>query len=458
MVVKLKTIRQMKSMCDEFEGQLQLDSVGFNEDRFTNLPRELELLKFEEHDMGICIMAKHAGNTVYLASGWVKSIDGFDLLPEFVLANNYIKLAGGNMLQVHTKTIVHSSTLPVCSDCGTPTTNIVCGIKICDACLAKKTKLNSYNFKPEPYFVGEQLVKDEANPYYYGIELEYGLKGKKEMGELMMEFGDKVYLKADSSIHGGDFKAELVSHPHSYKEIMSGSSFIEKLSTLKHEEQRQYNGCHIHISRTAFVDDKHYAKWYFLMHEMRRINEFVGGRELTTYCEFIPSGKIYKKKKGDKGNQGTRSVMINESNDATVECRFFSSTSNANEVKMFVQYLESLIKFTKYCDDVVSISKWLEYVKRKEVKYAILVKKLAKYNGSFEGHVEYRQAKLGKGNASSITLDNIDNIDTIKCNGRVYTDLSDIRVENGMIRLNFDNNRDSTRWRLNQIEEITWEY
>lgn len=462
LTIELKSIEAIKATCEEWEdgadSGFHSDGVDFNESLFTSLNSNLTVYKIDSHDEGIVIICKHQGTTVYVSPKWVYKIGGVEIKKDFTESNGYIKLYGKNVLKVVTLEIVDSTTLPLCSECGSTTDNIVVGIKICPSCVEKKTYLNNYSYKPTPNFIGEQLPKDIGAPYYYGIELEYGLKGRKNIGEMMVKYDDTIYLKSDASIQGGDFQAELVSHPHSFKALM-GECFITKLPSLKVEERKDTNGCHIHISRTAFIDDKHYAKWYFLMHEMKKINEFIGGRELTNYCTFTPSGKIFKKKKEDRGSN--RSVMINESNQDTVECRFFGSTNSADEVRYFVQYLESLIKFTKYSADVVTITKWKEYTYRKSIKYALLIKKLDKYAGSFEGHVEYRPPIIDRGDTSKVSLKNLfDIIEIHTTSGSVYKEIKDIKpIKRGLEFIyNNGSGRDRVTISWEDIKDMVWEH
>ena len=465
LVVSLKSIGTIQGMVEDLDGVLNTDSIEFNKEVFSQLiGQELKVLEFVSYSYGHAIKVERSGGrTLYLSHKWCEYIKNTvtDVKVKFVtefemMGDKYFKVGNASVIEKSTELIIKTSTLPICTSCGAMADVEVDGKKICSTCLKDKyAKLNNYSYKPTPNFIGEQLSQDTDTPYYYGIELEYGLTGKLDMSKLVFSHEKEVYLKSDSSIHGGDFRAELVTHPHSFKALM-GNCFIDKLPTLKATEDRQHNGCHIHISRDAFIDDKHYAKWYFLMHEMKNINEFIGGRELTNYCSFTPEGKIGKKTKTYTG--GRREVMINEANTTTVECRFFSSTVDPDEVRVFVQYLESLIKFTKYSDDVVTVEKWLEYTKRKSAKYAKLIAKIATYTGGIEGSVEFRLPKQFKETVKGITLNNLQDITEITLyNGKVYKDVSHVSVNRDGVGFHFDHNRDSTRIPLDKIKEVCWE-
>ena len=199
---------------------------------------------------------------------------------------------------------------------------------------------------------------------------------------------------------------------------MKSTSFLHSLSNINVENSsttREHNGCHVHISRTAFVDDKHYAKWYFLIHQLKDINEYIGGRKLTGYCKFSPTGKIHTKENKTMSND--RSLMVNETNLHTVECRFFSGTSNVNSVKVYVQYLESLIKYTKYAGDTVSTADWLEYVKRKAKKYELLIAKMDACTLPTDQSVEYRMPVKSMAQWNKLTVGQVADIAKIKIDG-----------------------------------------
>jgi hypothetical protein len=181
----------------------------------------------------------------------------------------------------------------------------------------------------------------------------------------------EAYLKDDGSIEGGGYHAEIVTQPHTFKALMKKGSILDSISKLNITE-RDANGMHIHISRTAFVSDKHYGLWYFLLHKLEKVATLVGGRELTTYCKLQPYGKVATKKNSSNTNQD-RQLYLNERNTPTVEARFFLATTKLDRLKANVQLLESLIKYTKYHSKYVSASGWYKYINKYSKKYKELL-------------------------------------------------------------------------------------
>jgi len=240
----------------------------------------------------------------------------------------------------------------------------------------------------------------------------------------MNKHEDTVYLKEDSSIQGDGHRVEIVSHPHSFNELMKKDSWLDTISTLptnNHEE----NGCHVHISRTAFEDDKHYGLFYFLIHSIEGIATKVGGRSLTGYCKMRPSGRIHNKanKRGDSG--GDRSIFLNERGSQTVEARFFKGTTKTNELKSYVQLLESLIKYTRYHSKRVTIKGWFQYISQKSTKYKELLERVGDVttHSEYDVIVTYKTPKRVRRGINKLTIVEMDCIIGIK-----LKDGTDIKV------------------------------
>ena len=261
-----------------------------------------------------------------------------------------------------------------CIECGsslsTPTPD-----SLCNSCVDKLTRLENYSFKPTPVF---QSIPDETTEEFYGIELEYGFRKKRQAAAFVQKHRSTLYLKSDSSIGGGEFRAEVVTHPHSFKKLMSSDSFLADIDALKVEHSNS-NGCHVHISRAAFKTRKHYTLFYFLLHSSQQLLEYIGGRPLNSYCEFRPVGEVHTKENARDTSQ-TRGRVVNETNQTTVEVRIFNSTNKASEVKRYVQFLDSLIQYSKTDKNTVSLKKYFDFVKVNKTTYPELQEHLAAFS------------------------------------------------------------------------------
>ena len=225
----------------------------------------------------------------------------------------------------------------------------------------------------------------------------------------MYKYGESLYLKSDSSIRGSGYNAEIVSHPHSFNKLMSNDSWLNDISNIANTEH-DGNGCHIHISRTAFASDKHYSLVYFLMHKMVNVCTKVGGRALTHHCSLSPSGKVITKSNKRQGNE--RALFLNETNYNTIEARFFKGTVKTTNLKAYVQLIESIIKYTKYHSTTVTSNGWFQYISKKSKKYKELLEVLGDITTieDFEQKVTYREPKLIEVKVKNLRVGEMSNV------------------------------------------------
>ena len=349
---------------------------------------EFTLVNVEKDYDVIELEVKDQDNTYYISSKWVESItiDGITRKPTHI-SDDYITF-GKIFYDIKKKKIITDA--PICKCCGTmlkkPTSH-----NICPTCEETLTACKNYSYIPEVFkFNGSQQAADAENPIWYGIELEYGLRTLQSFAGMINAHSDVLYVKSDSSIEGGKHKRELVTHPHSFSELMSDDSFVSKLPSLDNDAQKSANGCHVHISRTAFKDTKHYGLFYFLIQANQQLLEHIGGRKLTRYCQLQPIGKVATK--DHKASTGEKSVAVNEKHSDTIEIRVFNSTDKPEVLRTYVQFLDSLIKYTKYHKRQVSLTKWSAYVTKYKSKYPELYASLSELKVSVleNGTVVYK--------------------------------------------------------------------
>lgn len=266
----------------------------------------------------------------------------------------------------------------------------------CKECFTEKfIKCNNYSYKPIPVFKGKQQSSDKDNPVWYGIELEYSINNADNLGLFNYnhnKIDTKFYLKSDSSIakpSGCVTTAEIVTHPHSFTELMGCKwlNDLESIPSIDNEDTRSSNGCHVHISRTAFINHKHYAKWYFFLYSLTdNVLNKIGRRECNEYCKNLMSGSILTKE--NKYNAERREVVINERNTDTVEVRVFSSTNKPKELKQYIQLLESTIKYAKYAQKILTYDGWFAYISKYSSKYAELLEELQQIPSEMKAKVK----------------------------------------------------------------------
>lgn len=351
------------------------------------------------------------GSAIYVSPKWIKAayIDSTKVVIKKanLIGDKYFKFLDNSFFDYSTKTLIDK--LPVCNCCGAPLT---IDSKLCPKCVDKFTKLNDYNFKPSLTFHGTQLAADSEHPIHYGLEFEYSINKPSQLAELVFSNQQALYIKSDSSIKGaGQIAAEIVTHPHTYSALMSPDSLVHRISKLDVSESEAHNGIHIHVSRTAFKDNKHYSLFYFLLNSNKQFIEFIGNRELTEFCEHNIYGRVFTKE--NKVNNGERRSVVNEQNKDTIEIRFFNSTTNINHIYSYIQFVDSLIKYTKYHKKQVSLLKWAAYVSKYKSKYSALHSRILDYKHELAGSVTFKPPVAFPFNFDILSdLKNIDEIST----------------------------------------------
>lgn len=353
-------------------------------------PRELELTTFKKNEDAFCveIFVKHQNVEYPIHESWIKGIKinntvyEFNHTKPFLQSENIKTTTPNKFFNISTNTMIlndHS-----CVNCGasidTPNE-----FHLCDSCQEDLVKVNPHSYKPTPSFIGKS-----PNKKFYGIELEYGFNSKKEALKVMAKHSREVYLKADSSISGGQFRAEVVSHPHTFEELMAEKSFLNTVATTS-VEASESNGCHVHISRTAFKDKKHYAMFYFLLYSSQDLLEHIATRKLNNYCPFRPIGKVFSKDNAPISMD--RYNVINEGNEATIEVRIFNSTTDLNSLKTYIQFLDSLIEYTRPAAKRVTLKDYFKYVAKHITTYPQLNTAVTAFKQDIQNVVVYKEPK-----------------------------------------------------------------
>ena len=450
--VAIKAVLETSDLEGE-EGIAHTDGIPWH-NIDTNKEYTLSAVELEYEFADLKVVEVHNGNPIYISPKWVQTYTAgtteFKFDPK--QANEkYIKV---NQKWFNLETNKMVKNIPSCKCCGVPTTND----DLCDTCTEKLTEKLSYDYKPEFKFHGTQLKADQANPVWYGIELEYALDSKAKMASVIHKADNALYLKSDSSISGGEFKAEMVSHPHSFKALTGPTSPLALINTLDVAENSNSCGCHIHISRTAFRSNKHFSLFYFLVNSNRSLLEFIGDRELTHHCKLETSGKIYTKENTHKG-AAARTRVVNENNKDTVEVRFFNSTNSFAQVKIYLQFLESLIKYTNYHATTVSFKGWMSYINKYKRKYLELQQKLATYEKELPNSITFRPPTIEVFNFSDLTVTDIKNLKSITRRGKVIElHKNEPEVTLSQSTINFRNtNGNYDNYDLSEITDATIE-
>lgn len=237
-----------------------------------------------------------------------------------------------------------------CLVCGAYTTNTN---MICDTCQCGvyTRDINSYGTKPNPVFKNFKYDKNiPLGKRYYGLELEYSNTNPSRLKrEMLYLYKDRwLYNKSDGSLNNG---VEVVTSPCDYKSIMLLlDKMKEPIKSITYRTRYKDNaGIHIHVSRKSIPSYNIYKLSYLLNNkqaeELSSIIFYLTGRHKRVDDEsvvrYAKIGNIDKFR-----DEQDRYLALNLSNSNTIEFRIFKTTNDMDEVKSYINFVESMINFT----------------------------------------------------------------------------------------------------------------
>ena len=222
--------------------------------------------------------------------------------------------------------------------------------------------MHDYSYKPMPRFYGVG-----ADDLYFGVEIELESKvrdGAAQAAEVLQNVDvdeDHWYAKHDSSLSDG---VEFVSHPRSIDAWMDFPQLDHLLDGAKeYVRSASTTGIHVHMSMDAFRRPTHLFR--FLRFHYVNCTDLaiqVAGRDSEEWARFEPGGVGHRYQDGEppytedqqmrrlaqkKGQNWNRYVACNLQNTQTVELRYFRSTVQAERVRMYIEWLHSIYKYTE---------------------------------------------------------------------------------------------------------------
>lgn len=214
------------------------------------------------------------------------------------------------------------------------------------------------------YHCGPELEFYGMGGYHMGVELEIdGVyptinMGKYETAELVVDIMEgHVYCSNDGSLDNG---FEIVTHPHTYEEMM-GLPWGTLLPRLVKAGWRGHDtttaGLHVHIGREAFDDEDSVARfctffeanWDFVRRFSRRADEKLekwAGRHTSEW----EAATVERVKEATKYSR-SRYRAVNLNNDATVEVRIFRSTLKVETLLAAIEFVNLLAMQSNALDD-----------------------------------------------------------------------------------------------------------
>ena len=205
-------------------------------------------------------------------------------------------------------------------------------------------------------------MQDDADDEEYGC-CEYSGAHESILCELYREFGALFYGKSDGSLN--DFYGiEIVTRPASadFWQKFDFNKFGQLLNKYDYASGcREGAGCcglHIHASRKLFgntkeIQQKNLAKLYlFFIQYSAKLQKFAG-RSANGYCsefsQVYDEMTIYEASARQQ-RENDRYKMVNFRNEDTIEFRLFDGTTNPDELRTNILFLDELISNLKRYD------------------------------------------------------------------------------------------------------------
>jgi hypothetical protein len=248
--------------------------------------------------------------------------------------------------------------------------------------------INCYSYKPSAIFLNEDGHKSyyATQPYsdnpnrtklYMGfeLELETGRFPRNDCAQFVLDTintqsNDIVYIKEDGSLENG---FEIVSHPMTLGFAMEHFSW-DGISGLIKRGCKSWDagtcGLHVHLSRSAFRDEKHLFKFFKLLLDNAPDVKRFAGRDSERWANFDKNyflnawndydvdgnwvtrtnDSLMKHAKNESRNDN-RYCAVNLQNRHTVELRFFKPSLNPKTVQSALQFCDAVFNYTETeCD------------------------------------------------------------------------------------------------------------
>lgn len=291
----------------------------------------------------------------------------------------------------------------------------------CNDCYALKENtivIHNWGYKPEPSFLnddgratsmyqpmGSQVYKDARgrnvlrSQLYMGFEQEVEHLGydREEVAQVVLDVANAnkqvVYIKDDASLDSG---FEIVSHPGTLEFFTKHFdwSAISQLSDLNCKSwNRKTCGLHIHMSRSAFKDEKHLFKFLVLIYKNATSMIQFAGRN-SHFAKFdidaflngydgwgdkaVRNTSFMKMAKRESSNDD-RYCAVNLRNSQTIELRFFRPSLLPSTTLAALQLCDAMFHYTEAMTTPEVMSKkalefaqFAKWVEQQNNKYKIL--------------------------------------------------------------------------------------
>ena len=230
--------------------------------------------------------------------------------------------------------------------------------EICQTCFPGVTiesLYQSYTAKAERVFSFKCLK--EPSPTYLGVELELEDRTIANLLSTWRVLKDHAIIKRDGSVSGG---IEICSAPATIaihkEEFKSFFAIVDKIKL----HAKDNCGMHVHVDR-AKLSELQIGKMlsFFYNKDNKTFINKIAGRKDNSYCTLdqerkMGSGVFFDTTKGGsytkqlvrKQTEG-RYTGLNLTPSATIEFRIFASTTDYNKFVINLEFVQSMVDFTR---------------------------------------------------------------------------------------------------------------
>jgi hypothetical protein len=246
----------------------------------------------------------------------------------------------------------------------------------CDDCYAQHESdgyIQSYNYKPEPIFHGNDIR-------FFGVELEIDHGGKDDdnagtLYDLANRYDNNIYIKSDGSLSDG---LEIVTHPMTLEyhlKTMPWRSVVEQALDLGYTSHKSETcGLHVHVNKNSFSDSQSYQDiciarvlyiierfWEELLRFSRRTEEQLKRWANRYGYKECPADILNTAKRGFNG----RYSCVNLTNYDTIEFRIFRGTLKHNTLIATLQLVNLICDVASLLsDEDVARLGWSDFIER----------------------------------------------------------------------------------------------
>jgi hypothetical protein len=220
---------------------------------------------------------------------------------------------------------------------------------LCQKCYQQKYYIAPYDYSPDKiiFYSNNESRKDNL---HIGIELEIQGEEYNSLANFVKTIksnysnNDMFYLKEDGSLNS--YGVEIVSHPMTYKYIMTQLEWFNVFSFMKQHNMNDTDDCglHFHLDKKYLTNDN-IKVIDFIVNNFSLCFHNICGREynqLSRYC------KTTYKDINDWGlNTTDRYVAVNLENEETVELRFCKSTADYDTFIERLKMICAIVQFAK---------------------------------------------------------------------------------------------------------------